>query len=72
MKAKNIVFLLIPINILLAYFIYNSITSEIEFNKAAKIRIAENVQKLKDLRQIQVKQTNKWYLLIILMIYYFF
>ena len=55
MKAKNIVLLLIPINILLAYFIYNSITSEIEFNKAAKIRIAENVQKLKDLRQIQVK-----------------
>jgi len=55
MKAKNIVLLLIPINILLAYFIYNSITSEIEFNKTAKIRIAENVQKLKDLRQIQVK-----------------
>ena len=36
MKAKNIVLLLIPINILLA-FIYNSITSEIEFNKTAKL-----------------------------------
>ncbi len=55
MKAKHIVLLLIPLNIMLAYFIYNSITSEIDFNKAAKIRINENVQKLKDLRQIQVK-----------------
>tara|TARA_B100000287_G_C20397283_1_gene688156 strand:- start:65 stop:703 length:639 start_codon:yes stop_codon:yes gene_type:complete len=60
MKAKTIALLLIPLNILLFYFVYNSINSEVEFNNAAKIRIAENVQKLKDLRQVQVKykQTN--------------
>jgi len=55
MKAKTIALLLIPFNIILFYFVYNSINSEVEFNKAAKIRIAENVQKLKDLRQVQVK-----------------
>ncbi|MEC7646389.1 MAG: hypothetical protein VX689_02760 [Bacteroidota bacterium] len=55
MKAKTIALLLIPLNIILFYFVYNSINSEVEFNKAAKIRIAENVQKLKDLRQVQVK-----------------
>ena len=55
MKAKKIALILIPINIILFYFVYNSINSEIEFNKDASIRISENVQKLKDLRQIQVK-----------------
>ena len=55
MKAKNIALILIPLNIILFYFVYNSINSEIEFNKDASIRISENVQKLKDLRQIQVK-----------------
>ena len=55
MKAKSIALILIPINIILAFFVYNIINSEIEFNKAAKIRIAENVQKLKDLRQVQIK-----------------
>jgi hypothetical protein len=55
MKAKNIALILIPLNIILFYFVYNSINSEIEFNENAKIRIAENVQKLKDLRQVQIK-----------------
>ena len=48
-------YLLIPLNIILAYFVYNSINGEVEFNKDAEIRITENVQKLKDLRQLQVK-----------------
>jgi hypothetical protein len=55
MKAKTIAIILIPLNIILFYFVYNSINSEVEFNKDAGIRITENVQKLKDLRQIQVK-----------------
>ena len=55
MKAKNIAIILIPLNIILFYFVYNSINSEVEFNKDAGSRIAENVQKLKDLRQVQVK-----------------
>jgi len=55
MKAKTIALILIPLNIILFYFVYNSINSEIEFNEKAKIRIAENVQKLKDLRQVQIK-----------------
>tara|TARA_B100001758_G_scaffold121463_1_gene104446 strand:- start:135 stop:773 length:639 start_codon:yes stop_codon:yes gene_type:complete len=55
MKAKTLAIILIPLNIILFYLIYNSINSEVEFNNAAKIRIAENVQKLKDLRQVQVK-----------------
>ena len=55
MKAKTIALILIPLNIILFYFIYNSINSEVDFKKDAEIRIAENVQKLKDLRQLQVK-----------------
>tara|TARA_B100000902_G_C27309521_1_gene917539 strand:- start:340 stop:978 length:639 start_codon:yes stop_codon:yes gene_type:complete len=55
MKAKKIALILIPINIILFYFVYNSINSQVKFNEAASIRIAENVQKLKDLRQLQVK-----------------
>ena len=55
MKAKQIALILIPLNIILIYFVYNSINSEVEFNKVAKVRISENVQKLKDLRQVQVK-----------------
>ena len=55
MKAKQIALILIPLNILLAYFVFNSINSQVKFNEDAKIRIAENIQKLKDLRQAQVK-----------------
>ena len=55
MKAKTIALILIPLNIILFYFIYNSINSEVDFKKDAEIRIAQNVQKLKDLRQLQVK-----------------
>ena len=55
MKAKQIALILIPLNIMLAYFVYNSVDSEVEFNKEAKVRISENVQKLKDLRQVQTK-----------------
>lgn len=54
MKLKTIVLLLIPLNLILGYFVYNSINSEIDFQKDAKLRIAENVQKLKDLRAIQI------------------
>ena len=63
MKAKKIALLLIPINILLFYFVYNSVNSELKFQKAAKVRISENIQKLKDLRQIQIsyKKINTTY-----------
>ena len=63
MTAKQIVLILIPLNILLVYFVYNSINSEIEFQKAAKVRIDENIQKLKDLRQVQIayKKVNHTY-----------
>jgi len=54
MNAKKITLILIPVNIILAFFVYNSISSEVEFNKIAKERIAENVQKLKDLRTLQI------------------
>ncbi len=55
MKAKQIALILIPLNIILAYFVFNSIDSEVLFNREAKMRISENVQKLKDLRQVQTK-----------------
>ena len=63
MTAKQIVLILIPINILLVYFVYNSINSEVEFQKVAKVRIEENIQKLKDLRQVQIayKKINHTY-----------
>ena len=54
MNAKKIALILIPLNIILAFFVYNSIDSEVVFNKQAKERIAENVQKLKDLRTLQI------------------
>ena len=54
MNAKKITLILIPINIILAFLVYNSIDSEVEFNQQAKERIAENVQKLKDLRTLQI------------------
>ena len=55
MKAKQIALILIFLNIILVYFVFNSVDSEVEFNKEAKVRISENVQKLKDLRQVQTK-----------------
>ncbi len=55
MKAKTIALILIPLNLILCYFVYNSINSQVKFNEEAGIRITENVQKLKDLRQLQVK-----------------
>jgi len=63
MKAKQIALILIPLNIILAYFVYNSINSEVEFQQVAKVRIAKNVQKLKDLRQVQIayKKVNNIY-----------
>ena len=54
MNAKKITLILIPINIILAFLVYNSIDSEVEFNQQAKERIAENVQKLKDLSTLQI------------------
>ena len=59
MKAKQIALILIPLNLILAYFVYNSINSEVEFQELAKVRIAENVQKLKDIRAIQTSYKNK-------------
>ena len=63
MKAKQIALILILLNIILAYFVYNSINSEVEFQQLAKVRISENVQKLKDLRQVQIayKKVNNTY-----------
>jgi len=63
MKAKHIALILIPLSLILAYFVFHSINGEIEFNKEAKVRIAENVQKLKDLRQVQIayKKVNHTY-----------
>ena len=63
MKAKQIALILIPLNIILAYFVFNSIDSEVEFNKQAKERINENIQKLEDLRKLQkeYKKENKAY-----------
>ena len=63
MKAKQIATILILLNIILAYFVYNSINSEVEFQQVAKVRVAENVQKLKDLRQVQIayKKVNNNY-----------
>ena len=63
MKAKQIATILILLNIILAYFVYNSINSELEFQQVAKVRVAENVQKLKDLRQVQIayKKVNNTY-----------
>ena len=63
MKAKQIALILITLNIILAYFVYNSINSEVEFQQVAKVRVAENVQKLKDLRQVQIayKKVNNTY-----------
>ena len=75
MNAKKITLILIPINIILAFFVYNSISSEVEFNEVAKERISENVQKLKDLRTLQIayKRENevfacffsKWFYMVI-------
>ena len=42
MKTKHIILILIPINILLAYLIYNSINSEVKFQDEAKIRLSQN------------------------------
>jgi hypothetical protein len=60
LKAKQIALILIPLNIILAYFVYNSINSEVEFQKLAKVRIAENIQKLKDIRAVQISYKNKY------------
>ena len=60
MKVKQIILVLIPINILLVYFVYNSINSEVEFQAAAKVRISENIQKLKDIRAIQLAYKSKY------------
>jgi len=60
MKAKQIALILIPFNIILAYFVYNSINSEVEFQKLAKVRKAENIQKLKDIRAVQISYKNKY------------
>ena len=62
-NVKRNVSILICLNIILGYLIFNSINSEIKFQKIAKERISENIQKLKDLRQVQIaykKVHNKY------------
>ncbi|MEE2700511.1 MAG: hypothetical protein VYD71_04010 [Bacteroidota bacterium] len=56
---KMIVIIMIP-NIILAYFVYDSINNEVEFQKLAKVRIAENIQQLKDIRAIQIAYKSKY------------
>ena len=51
--TKHILLILIPINILLAFLIYDSINSEVKFQDEAQIRLSQNIQKLKDLRHVQ-------------------
>tara|TARA_B100001093_G_scaffold519927_1_gene611448 strand:- start:34489 stop:35106 length:618 start_codon:yes stop_codon:yes gene_type:complete len=60
MKTKHIFLILIPINIFLGFLIYNSINSEVKFQDEAQIRLSQNIQKLKDLRHVQMsyKRTN--------------
>jgi hypothetical protein len=60
MKTKLIFLILIPINIFLGFLIYNSINSEVKFQDEAQIRLSQNIQKLKDLRHVQMsyKRTN--------------
>ena len=53
MKTKHILLIIIPINILLAFLIYDSINSEVKFQDEAQIRLSQNIQKLKDLRHVQ-------------------
>ena len=60
MKAKQIALILIPLNLILACCVYNSINSEVEFQKLAKVRIVKNVQKLKDIRAVQISYKNKY------------
>jgi len=74
MKSKKIALILIPLNLILVYFVYNSIQSEVNFNKDAKEHIAENVQKLKDLRALQIayKKTHASYAKTFESLLYFF
>ena len=63
MKAKHFALILIPLNLILIFLIVYSIKSDVDFEKDAKVRITENVQKLKDLRQVQIayKKANHTY-----------
>ena len=45
MNTKKIIILMIPINIILFYFVFNSVNSQIKFEKSAKLRLEENIQK---------------------------
>ena len=60
MRTKHIVLILILLNIIFIFLVYNSIDSEVEFQKNAKVRIAENVQKLKDIRAVQIAYKSKY------------
>ena len=63
MKSSHIKLLLWPVIFILAFFVYSSIQSEINFQKNAELRIEENIQKLKDLRALQIayKRVNNVY-----------
>ena len=60
MRTKHIVIILILLNVIFVFLVYNSIDSEVEFQENAKVRIAENVQKLKDIRAVQIAYKNKY------------
>ena len=67
MKEKYIKILLWPLILFLSYLVINSINSEITFQKEAKIRIDQNVQKLKDLRLLKLltkKQTMNFVIIL--------
>ena len=40
--------------ICLSYLVYSSIKDEMNFESDSKLRLAENIQKLKDLRKLQM------------------
>jgi len=63
MKAKHFALILIPLNLILICSIVYSIYSEIKFEEEATEIIAENVQKLKDIREMQIaykKENHKY------------
>lgn len=55
MKISQIKIILWPVILILIYFVYNSVRSEMDFNKNSGLRISENIQKLKDLRKLQME-----------------
>ena len=51
MKAKTIALILIPLNLILFYFVYNSINSQVKFNKDNNITPTSIVKDVKDIME---------------------